>query len=301
MAKRTMPFGYSRGYVAQVPAPQTGMSKSNTGYSEVNEYGNGGASVTESAGKHAVYSMSFIGDASELEGIDIFSEFASGLWGKGLLHFSDPMNYDRNLLAPYWAAPHISEVGWKNCSLGTMTYSAFTPNAYVPYFRQVTYALTMAAASVPTHPSKIQTLLIPPTHKLWLGFKGTKTGSAVVRVQPILIGGALAPVQDIALLSPTDSTQLGPTTFDGATYQAVEIYVTRTSDATADTSTITLNAATARLFTRTVAPVLTGRHVAGKGHTGVRFGDAAIPETYKMVRGHRKQLSTTLVEVGAWV
>lgn len=300
MAYRSMPFGYSRGHIVQAPAPQTGMTKANTGYNEVTEFGNGGASVTDSAGKHAVFNMGFSGDAADLAGLEIFSEFAAGLWGKGPIHFSDPMNYDLNLMPPHWAAPHLSELGWKNPVLGTPTYLAFTPNAFVPYYRQTSNLITVAANNVPTHGSKVATLLIPPTHKLWLGFKGTKTGTAQIVVQPINLDGTLAATQNITLLAATTNVQLN-TSFDGATYRAVEIYTTRTSDLPADVSTLILNASTAQLWPRAVAPVLTGRHVPGKGHTGVRFGDAAISESYVMTRGHRKQLSTTLVEVGAWL
>lgn len=295
---KTMPFGFPRGYVAQVPAPRTPMTASRVGYSERIDFANGGASIVESAAKHAEYNMSFSGDAQALDGIDVFSQFAAGLYGRGLLHFSDPMNYDVNLLPPAWATPHLCEHGWKAPMIGTPTALNATPTAALPYNRSMRYELTMAPNSVPTHPSKIASVLIPPTHKLWLGFMGVSTGTAAIMVVPILRGGVAAAAIKQTILTSTGGVFVN-SSFDGATYQAVEIYVTRTDSSI---STLTLRAATAQLHPRgQTAPAIIPRHQAGHGHTGVRFADGAITETYQMTRGHKKQLSTNLIEVGAWV
>ena len=294
---RTFPIGYSRGFIAQAPAPKTGMTATPTGYQESNEWLNGGISVIESGAKHLTYTMNFSGDGSLPAGVDVFRQLASKLYGNGNIYFSDPMEYDTNLLPPPWATPHLAEHGWKDPFVGTGVFSNLTPTATVPYRRQMTYTLTNTTTVQPTHPSKNTVILIPPTHKLMLGFKGTATLTGKIRVQPILIGGALAPTVDLTLLSKTDNVLMN-TTFDGATYQAVEIFALATTPN--DGSTLNIVAGTARLYPRLSSPVLTGVHVSGHGNTGCRFADNAIPETYVMVRGHYKQLSTNLVEVGAW-
>lgn len=294
---RTMPFGFARGYVAQVPAPRTGMTVNRVGYSETLELLNGGAYTVDSAGKHKVYGMSFSGDAAKLDGLGVFSDFASGLFGRGLLQFSDPMNYDTNLLPEHWAAPHLHEHGWKAPIIGTPSFSNnTTPSAASPYPRRVSWNLTGGVGEMPTHPSKVATILIPPGYNLHLGFSGVAAGSALMRYLPIRVGGALGGTSDIPLLPIASMTQMN-TVVDGDVNQAVEIYATRGS---LSAGTLLITSGMAQLWPKGITPLLDGRPKAGQGHTGVRFADGAQQETYVMTRGHYKQLSTSLVEVGAW-
>ena len=293
---RTMPFGFARGFVAQVPAPKRGMTVTSSGYSEAVEFENGGAAVVDSAGKHLTFGMQFSGSADALNGIDIFRQFASGLYGRGLIDFSDPMNYDTNLLPAHWATPHLAELGWKHPLVGVSTYTDRTPTSSVPYRRLSTTVMAMDANATPVHRSKLATILIPPTHTLWLGFTGQATGTSVLRARPISVGGAFAATSDVPLGSPANPMAL-TTSFSGALYQAVEIYGTRTST---EASTLALVSGMAQLHRTGVNPFVKPLHIPGMGNTGVRFADGAIPETYQMTKGHYKQLSTNLIEVGAW-
>jgi hypothetical protein len=184
----------------------------------------------------------------------------------------------------------------------TGTANASTSTAQYQYSmtgqpsRTATYSITTAANTPSTGANHKFTVPIPPTHTLWLGASGTRTGTAVVQVRPIFPNGTYGPRSNLTLLSPTGSTRLNAS-FSGVTYQAVEVYLTRTDGSA---STITLSSIMAQLWRTGITPTLTGDHIPGEGHTGLEFADDANAETYVYIDPPRKALATTLVEVGAW-
>ena len=183
---------------------------------------------------------------------------------------------------------------------GTANASTSTAQELLPRngqpSRNAIYTITTAANTAPTSESKRFTIPIPPSHTLWLGASGTRTGTAVVQVRPIDAYGAYAATSDLTLLDPNGTTRLNAS-FSGASYSAVEVYLTRTSAAT---STITLASMMAQLHPTGTTPTLTGDHQQGLGHTGLMFVDDAQVESYLYINPPRKGLTTTLVEVGAW-
>lgn len=181
--------------------------------------------------------------------------------------------------------------GAANSSASTL--SVFIAN--MPSF-SATYSLNGPLA---TNPLRSAVLLVPPTKTLWLGFSGSQTGNGVVAVQPINIDGSYAAVQYPTLLSASGTTRLN-TSFSGATYSAVIIYIDTT---TAGAATVTLVSASAVYAATGTPPTLTGVHTAGEGHTGLRF--AANPvRTYVQKRPDGTEFITAAVkftEVGAWL
>lgn len=285
-----------------VPAPDPGMAAGGAGYSELLEFENGGADVVAAAGTHRVYEMDWgVREASGAQGLDIIRNYSQKLYGPGLIYFADPMVFDQNLLPPAWASPGLIEQGWKNIYSVTPTYSNVSTNSYLQPNRKAVFAVTTTAAAVPTAANQVAVIPIPPTHTLHLGFSAAATGTGVIRVRPINADGSYASTTDLTLLTDTSSTRMNAT-FSGATYKAIEIYITRTSSAA---STVTITSGMAQLHPTGSSPTLTGDHIAGAGNTGCRFAEAAIPESYTLVDQsgrprHLKGLSATLVEVGAW-
>jgi hypothetical protein len=114
---------------------------------------------------------------------------------------------------------------------------------------------------------------------------------------PINTDGSNGTAVDLTLLSPTSATRMNAT-FAGSSFQAVKVYLTRTS--TSGISTISITSMMARLVETGKSLTLTGSHAPGEGHTGLEFLDDARVETYTYMYPPRKGMSTTLLEVGAW-
>ncbi len=108
-----------------VPCPRTGMGVNTVGYASQVTYQNGRAGVYRTNQTHKEFNLEFpVQDASGASGLDVFSRFASGLYGDCKsypLFFADPMNYDQNLFPPGWSAPGLFERGWANVVADTVT------------------------------------------------------------------------------------------------------------------------------------------------------------------------------------
>jgi hypothetical protein len=159
------------------------------------------------------------------------------------------------------------------------------------------YSITTPADTVP---SRRTVLLIPDSMTLWLGYSGLATGAAVVRVQMISRDGSYGPTQDLTLLDDTGNIRLN-SSFNGSEYAAVIIYITQSLPGS---SQLRLTSAKAVYETTGITPVMTGTHVAGLGHSGLRF---ASGPTFAYIlyneEGNRKYVSAAarFVEVGSWV
>lgn len=289
-------FGIPGEHMQWCPAPLSGAEARNVNYAASIAFENGGTDVTRSRQYHKVYNFSFTGLTQELDGIGVYNKFASGFYGDGLFYFSDPYAWETNLFSAAWASPGLIEQGWENIYDTTPTYADTATNVYSQPLRTPTWSVTSTANAVPTTANGVFYIAIPPTYTLNIGASGTETGDAVLRVLPINTDGTDGTATDLTLLDPTASTRMNAT-FAGSSYQAVKVYITRTSTAT---STITLTSLMARMVLTGRSLTLTGSHAAGEGHTGLEFADDARVETYTYMYPPMKAMSTTLVEVGAW-
>ena len=285
-------FGIPGTHMQWVPCPSIDSSIQRNRYVERMQFEHGGGDARRSPAYQMEYQFNFNGLAHEVEGIDVFNKFASGFYGDGLIELAHPANFETNMFSAAWASPGIIESGWKNIYKTTPTFSDTASNAYGHPSRSATWNISTA---VNTAYRKF-TIAIPPTHTLHLGVTGSKTGTAVMQVKPIKTDNTYDSVTNLTLLSATESTRMN-TTFSGGTYSAVEVYITRTSDAA---STITLTSMMAQLYLTGSTPSLPSAHYAGEGATGLMFADDAVVETYSYMYPPRKGISTTLIEVGAW-
>lgn len=289
-------FGIPGQHMQWCPAPLAGAQASNINFVESLAFENGGADVSRSKQYRKQYAFSFTGLSEQLDGIGVYNKFASGFYGDGLFHFADPYAFETNLFSAAWASPGLIEQGWVNIYDTTPTFANTPSNAYSQPKRKTTWSVTSAANAEPTGANSVAYIVIPPTHTLNIGASGAKTGTAVLRVVPINTDGTNGTAVDLTLLADTSATRMNAT-FAGSSFQAVEVYVTRTSAAA---STITLTSLMARIVKTGNTLTLTGNHAAGEGHTGLEFMDDARVETYTYMFPPRKGLSTTLMEVGAW-
>lgn len=303
MSSKKIWFGIPGTHMQLVPAPKAGVGAPRSGYYEGNTAENGRRYSRRSKQTHVQFEMDFYGDANGLTGVNVFNKFASGFYDADLLSYGtkygnliyleDVMAAQENVMAPEYASPGLIEQGWRNIYSVTPTFSATSANSYGQPLRKATWAITTAANAVPDMPYRM-VVVIPPDKTLHIGASGAATGTAVLRVRPILANNSYDTVVDLTLLTDTSATRMNAS-FSGATYQAVEIYITRTSSAS---STLTLTSILAQIWKTTITPTLTGSHQAGQGHHGLRFADDAIPVTYEFITGVKKGLSTVLEEVG---
>lgn len=283
-----------------IKMPQQDMTTPNAGYSEVLDFEYGGADVVAASQSHRRYEFSWSGkEVSDFTSVDQIKRLASGEYGTGLIYFADPYNYRTNLLPPAWASPSLIKSGWR--SIYDSPPTNFDPIAWANDTNQPrlspTFNITSTAGQPPSDARSICVLPVPPTHTLHLGFSATATGSAVIRVRPIKRDGTYDTPVDLTLISWLDTLRMN-TTFDGSTYQAVEVYFTRTSSAD---STLTVTSGMAQLLPTGDAQSVSIFH-SGQGNTGCKFETNAIEEQYTytdMRRNYRiKGISATLIEVG---
>lgn len=302
MTQRRMWFG-NVAHAQWVPVPLTGMTRSYEGNGDEFALDNGGLWIDDTGSDHAVYNMEYGITDKGYEGIEAFVRFKNGSYGKvsrlgrdGYLHFVDPMRSSDNLFNQVWAEPGIAERSdWKSIADSTPTFSDVAANSWHMPLRKAVFPLTMAANALPAKANSVFTLLIPPTHSMYLGAAGSLTGTGKIRVQPVNLDGILATVVDIVPAADTAQPALSAS-FSGATYRALRVYLTRTS--TAD-STATITAMWAQCWPIGSSPVM-ARHIPGLGHSGCKFRGSSRVDTY--LSAVRRQISASLVlaEVEPW-
>lgn len=181
---------------------------------------------------------------------------------------------------------------------GTANSSTSTMLSEMVLYGNPRRAATYTVTNINVPPTKVCTLVIPPTHTLYLGASGTSTGSAGVFIRPIQASDSLyyGPLEELTLLDPNGSVRMNKT-LNGATYQAVEIFLMKTDT---NPGTVTLNSMMAQLYKTGTTPALPSNHYQGEGSTGLMFADDAIVETYQYMYPPRKGIATKLIEVEAW-
>lgn len=286
-------IGIPSSHMQWVPCPSIDSTITRQRYIERIQFQNGGGDVARSPQYQLEYNLNMTGLANELEGIDAINHFASGFYGDGYIYVAHPALFESNMLGAAWSSPGLIEGGWANIyPTTTPTFSNTASNSYNQPLRSATWSVTSAINT----PIKKFTIPIPEGYTLNLGASGSRTGTAVVQVRTIAVDNATFGTSNLTLLSPTSSTRMNAT-FSGASYCAVDVYITRTSTAT---STITLTSMMAQLYKTGTTPTLPTLHQMGNGASGMVFADDAIVETYSYMYPPRKGISTTLVEVEEW-
>lgn len=281
-----------------VACPDTGMGAGAEGYSEVLQFENGGADVVSSAATHRVYDMNWgTRSGSGTAGLDIIRSYQQKQFGSGLIYFCDPMA--QNLFPPSWATPHLIMQGWKNISRGVPTLLPNTTNPTTQPRAGTSFDMTDVPSTAPSEASHFAVIPIPPTHTLRVGFTGTATAAASIRVRPINTSGVYQSTVTATLLG-VSSGQITNLSYSGASFSAIEVWVAGSGLGTI--GSLTLYSAHAELVPNTNPgpTTLSGSYAPGAGNTGCKFTSAAIVENYVMLDRTLKGMSTQLTEVGAW-
>lgn len=275
------------------------VTATRAGFVDTVEFERGGGTGARSSAYQQGFELTYQWDeATDAVTAELFSEYAAGEHGTGLLYFANPMAYDRNLFPPHWASPRLVELEWPNIGASTPSWGATAANSYKQPARKGTWAITTAANATPLTDATIPYCIIPihPSYTLHLGVTGAATGTGVVKVESWANGASSAGASaSLTLLSETGDTRMNATVA-GSTYAYAKVFLTRTSSAD---STVTPISMMAQLALTT--PTLTGSHVRGKGHTGLMFDSDVTDEYLDASPGrHERGLSLSLLEVGAW-
>lgn len=194
MATRNKMWFGTRGHMQWVPAPATGGDFSEVGWSASSQYLNGGGGVRSSFDSHKVYNMDWPTKPRDL--LRPITDYASGLFGNGLIYFLDPMAADKNCLPQHWASPMLGGLDGVVLMGNKRPKLVDTPrNAFGLPVKGAEYSLddttNARSAYVP----------IPPNHTAWIDGRGS---AEAVRVTPF--SGSVpqgAPILP-EMLEPTD-------------------------------------------------------------------------------------------------
>lgn len=128
-------FGNERRF-QWVPCPKTGMQVDRNALVREQDFDDARKGLRRTHQYHQSFGLEFpVQDASGATGLDVFSQYASGAYGSlndYPIFFADPMNYDRNLFPPNWAAPGLIERGWGSiCENGPRVHTNWAVNPSV--------------------------------------------------------------------------------------------------------------------------------------------------------------------------
>jgi len=281
MVASTIYFGTTQRMMT-LRLPDAGMTARQVHYADDMQFENGGGDVYRpSLAYHMEYDFEYgLYEATGSQGLNNFADFAAGLYGNPIIYFADPMYYDVNLLPPYFAAPALSEQGWKSIGGSTLTptYSNTAANTVGQPYRSVAYDVgTLTANTLPAEGYASAIIPIPPGMTLWLGASGSATGFGVVRVESWLnAASSPAASTNLTLLSTTGTTRLN-TSIASTAANYVRIGITRSS---ASAGTVTLTSMMAQLWPTGTTPTLTGNFQSGQGHNGCKFSADVREEKY---------------------
>lgn len=281
-----------------VKAPDVGIAAGSIGSIENIGFASGGGFVAVSPGTHRKFNFSW--SVGQIDEFQYLWNYRNGLYGTGLLYWVDPYASYYNALPPHWAAPFLTCVGWPSLVGAQSNPSQVAATSAL--FNQPIYSAQYTISTPPnTVPDRQLVLLIPPTMQLNIGFSGTASGGAVVRVLPVNVDGSLAAVQDFTLLAAGSSTRTNKV-FSGATYSAVRIYITSTISGSA---ILKLDSGDANYSL--IGAAYTGtNHNEGRGHTGMRFA-SEITQAYSFFDDTgitpRRYVSAAcdFEEIGGWM
>jgi hypothetical protein len=282
-----------------VLAPGAGLNADFTGTVDSMQFSNGGAFDSPSAAVHRRFGWSW--KTKQVEDLQFLFNYRQGLYGTGLLYWIDPYASYYNSLPPHWAAPFLSASGWPS-HIGAGNIPDIVAATSLLNNQPIYSAKYTLSTPINTVPDRALVLLIPPTMQINIGFSFSVINGAVIRIQPINIDGTLAATQDFTALSASGTTRMNKS-FSGATYSAIKVYLTST---VSGTSYVTMDSGDAYYTTLGVTPVLTGNHMEGRGHTGMKFAsDPTMAYEFFDENGAypRRYVSAavTLEEVGGWL
>lgn len=285
-------------YSTWIDAPLAGAESTAEAWGSSGTLLNGGGYSFNSLGSNKVFIYEWR-DSSARRMAQTMKSFRDGTFGRGLLYWHSPNNYDTNLLPAQWADPSMS-LGDELPSLVTGAVPDWTPTSNFQQnllpVRTAVYNLNGIATGHRNGDSVF--IPIPEGYNLHLGAFYSSTGSGGVFYAPVSAGDILGTPVQLFPLSNT-STNVVNTVVSSA-FIGVRLYVGKSTTAN---SSVSVAAMTARLIpsTRAVTPsFLAGPWIGGAGHSGARFEGTPTWVENSGVDGGQIGYAATFREVGSW-
>lgn len=299
MNGRKVWFGIPGRSMQWAPAPNAGFQRNLAGHTEQIELESGRKVNVVTAQRMTHFEGDFYGDNNDLDGINIYSKFASGFYGAvSPIVFADPYAAQQNVFAPHWASPGLAEFGWDYLTgvtqLTPVTFGGLPANG--SFERPLRYA-NYPVVTDPGAPASAANrynhyIAIPPDQNLWLGVSAQATGSAAVMVQTFNLDNSANAPTPLPLLDFRSQTQMN-LVYSGGQYNAIRLFITRLDPSD---SHLAIYSMMGQLWdSRIVAPDLPKQHIAGQGHMGLKIIGDAIAETYAYF-GIQKTLNLVMEE-----
>ncbi|UOE45891.1 hypothetical protein [Agromyces larvae] len=283
-------FG-TREHMQYVPAWSPGAVYDRAGSIESADYLNGGVGVRRSLGSHRTYDLTWPNQRrADLRKI---TDYADGLFGDGLLYWSDPAWMDTNALPARWATPWVTTKGVPPLLLDARPVRITNPD---PGHGYPTFGAryTKRAASV----SDSIFIPIPPGREAWIGVHGEENAADVVGVRrhqrTVPTGSVVKP----AVLGVNTPERVN-TVIEGGEQAWVEIFFDL--DVLDVGDSFDLYGLVVQVLPSLATPG-GGDFISGQGHSGCEW--TKLPgETVMMIHrmGEAVFTSATLAETGAWL
>lgn len=260
----------------------------------------GGGWVDQGFGSHQNYVFAWP-NSSSVRMARLMQSYREGTYGRGLIHFIDPLTFKTNILPKHVADPSLAldaEMPSLIRSRVIPMTAARTMNATrndLP-LRSVVYNLADGAVGFPGYQDSVF-IPVPPGYELRIGAFYTRTGSGGVFAAPVDIAGTAG--TPIRLSELANDAETIATDIIAPGQLGVRLWVGK--DATG-AATVTLAAMVARL-THVMTPdptALYGPWTGGQGHSGCRFVGNPTYIAYNGVRGGQIGYSATFKETGSW-
>lgn len=278
-----------------IDTPETGADVSHVSYTSESTLLNGGGALNQSYGSHKRYQFSW-GESATPELASYIQGLANGTFGRGVIMFTDPMQYGLNILPSFWADPSMSS----NLDAPSILHSSESLSGAVPGdvnslgLPELKAGFFVGSSATAVAPRL--RLLVPPGHRFTFGWIGTRpdvTTGMYIETSGMsgITTGYVAP------LSASGSALTNIVGTAGASGGTVGL---RLNAASATFQIAYIQAMTARIFPPGDPIVTSGPWSSGEGHTGCRFAGSPSIINYNGVDGGRMGVSCTLKETGAW-
>lgn len=282
-------------YMRWVPAPSVGMGATATGWSNRMDFLDGGASVRRSNTSARNFDMAW--NLQKQDDILPILDFARGVYGDKGIYWSDPFNFGRNSLPSVWATPYLSAQGGQNLAgvnAAKPSLIATSANTFGLPVRSAVY--TLVAGTTNTAQAWVP---VPPGYTAWIGWRGTKTGTASVGFGFTSQGNSRA---TLTAVSPTTVTAAG----HGLTAILTQIEGDAADPSQTGVAVGLIGVGVVQVTTITVTLIPNGQvphfegYVAGSGHSQLAFEAEPMLTNYNAAMD-RVGVSARLVEVGQWL
>ena len=168
-------FG-NRNHMQWIACPEVGADYGSQGNSQSGAYLNGGAFHRQTL--NAAKRWSFNWSMTSRDTVRKLTDYVEGVYGPGLIYWTDPFTMDRNVLPQSWAVPAL---GAEDAI--TLDGSDTRPTLVATSANSLGYPPFSAVYSVASNANVRRLYVpIPPGHKAWVGVHGgTSTGRVMVQ------------------------------------------------------------------------------------------------------------------------